>query len=308
MVAKDSPLHDHRPTCWRPGRRTRRGSPVGGGSSPGGPDHLAPMLMAKAVGIAPQDVNYVAFDGGGELLASVLGGKVAFGVSGLGEYRDQIEAGELRLLAVTGPERVGRFRRTRRCARRAWTSSSPTGAASSRRRPGREGPGRADRRSSPRCTTPRSGATRWRATAGTTRSCRRGFGASWPARTSGWPACCGIGAVTNRDDDLDRSPRLAKEHSELGVCALLAVPGVLVLVRRAAHGHRLRAARSAVGPQAVPLVVGVAAAGGGRAARRRRAARRARRGRGRRGRRPRGARRLAHRAAARRGPPRDRRC
>lgn len=46
------------------------------------------------------------FDGGGELLASILGNKVGFGVSGLGEYRDQIEAGELRLLAVTGPKRV----------------------------------------------------------------------------------------------------------------------------------------------------------------------------------------------------------
>ncbi len=80
--------------------------PVGGGSSPGGPDHLAPMLMARAAGIKPKDVNYVPFDGGGELLASILGDKVAFGVSGVGEYLDQIEAGELRLLAVTGPERV----------------------------------------------------------------------------------------------------------------------------------------------------------------------------------------------------------
>ncbi|AXK35575.1 tripartite tricarboxylate transporter substrate binding protein [Streptomyces armeniacus] len=83
--------------------------PVGGGSSPGGPDHLAPMMMARAAGIEPKSVNYVPFDGGGELLASVLGGKVAFGVSGLGEYRDQIKSGELRLLAVTGPEPVAEF-------------------------------------------------------------------------------------------------------------------------------------------------------------------------------------------------------
>lgn len=62
--------------------------------------------MAQAAGIAPKDVNYVPFDGGGELLASILGDKVAFGVSGVGEYLDQIKAGELRLLAVTGPKRV----------------------------------------------------------------------------------------------------------------------------------------------------------------------------------------------------------
>ncbi|GAB4583825.1 tripartite tricarboxylate transporter substrate binding protein [Nocardia sp. IFM 10818] len=80
--------------------------PVGGGSSPGGPDHLAPMLVAKAIGIEPKSVNYVPFDGGGELLASVLGNKIAFGVSGVGEYLDQIQAGELRVLAVTGPKRI----------------------------------------------------------------------------------------------------------------------------------------------------------------------------------------------------------
>lgn len=104
VVAKDSPYRDLGQLIadWKakPGE-----VPVGGGSSPGGPDHLAPMLMAKAIGLSPKDVRYVSFDGGGELLASVLGGKVAFGVSGLGEYRDQIEAGELRVLAVTGPQR-----------------------------------------------------------------------------------------------------------------------------------------------------------------------------------------------------------
>ncbi|GAB2933779.1 Bug family tripartite tricarboxylate transporter substrate binding protein [Streptomyces heilongjiangensis] len=105
VVAKDSPYRtiDDLVGAWKkkPGKL-----PVGGGSAPGGPDHLAPMLMARAAGIAPRDVNYVPFDGGGELLASILGNKVAFGVSGVGEYLDQIKAGELRLLAVTGPKRV----------------------------------------------------------------------------------------------------------------------------------------------------------------------------------------------------------
>jgi putative tricarboxylic transport membrane protein len=105
VVAKDSPYKsiDDLIGAWKkdPGKL-----PVGGGSSPGGPDHLAPMLMAQAAGIAPKQVNYIPFDGGGELLASILGNKVAFGVSGVGEYLDQIKAGELRVLAVTGPERV----------------------------------------------------------------------------------------------------------------------------------------------------------------------------------------------------------
>jgi putative tricarboxylic transport membrane protein len=105
VVGKDSPLRtfDDLVATWRadPGA-----VPVGGGSSPGGPDHLAPMLMAEGVGIDPRTVNYVSYDGGGELLAAVLGGKVTFGVSGLSEYAEQIEAGELRVLAVTAAQRV----------------------------------------------------------------------------------------------------------------------------------------------------------------------------------------------------------
>jgi putative tricarboxylic transport membrane protein len=83
-----------------------RSIPVGGGSSPGGPDHLAPHLMAKAVGVDPKQVNFVSYDGGGELLTALLGGQIGFGMSGAGEFADQIEAGQVRVLAVTGAERT----------------------------------------------------------------------------------------------------------------------------------------------------------------------------------------------------------
>ncbi|MBI3212400.1 MAG: tripartite tricarboxylate transporter substrate binding protein [Mycobacterium sp.] len=79
---------------------------VGGGSSPGGPDHLFPMETARAVGVDPAKVNYVSYDGGGDLLTALLGGKIAAGTSGLGEYVDQIEAGQVRVLAVSGSTRV----------------------------------------------------------------------------------------------------------------------------------------------------------------------------------------------------------
>ncbi|RRR99667.1 Bug family tripartite tricarboxylate transporter substrate binding protein [Glycomyces terrestris] len=82
------------------------GVTVGGGSSPGGPDHLLPMRLANAVGIDPTQVNYVSYDGGGELLPALLGEKVAFGASGVGEFIDQIEAGQLRVLATSGEARV----------------------------------------------------------------------------------------------------------------------------------------------------------------------------------------------------------
>ncbi|MGZ8177809.1 Bug family tripartite tricarboxylate transporter substrate binding protein [Williamsia sp. SKLECPSW1] len=79
---------------------------IGGGSSPGGPDHLFPMETAETVGVDPTEVNYISYDGGGDLLTALLGNKIAAGTSGLGEYVDQIEAGQVRVLAVSGSERV----------------------------------------------------------------------------------------------------------------------------------------------------------------------------------------------------------
>ena len=105
-MPKDSPYKtiDDLVAAWKADPKSMA---VGGGSSPGGPDHLLPMQLAQAVGIDPKEVNYVAYDGGGELLPAILGGKVAFAATGVGEFLDQVEAGEVRVLAVTsGAERV----------------------------------------------------------------------------------------------------------------------------------------------------------------------------------------------------------
>jgi putative tricarboxylic transport membrane protein len=80
--------------------------PVGGGSSPGGPDYLAPMLTAKAAGIEPKKVNFISYDGGGELLAALLGSKVKAAFTGTSEVEEQVKAGQLRVLAVTSAEKV----------------------------------------------------------------------------------------------------------------------------------------------------------------------------------------------------------
>lgn len=73
-----------------------------GGGSAGGTDHILVGLLAQAVGVDPTQVNYIAYSGGGEALAAILGGQVTAGVSGVGEWRDQIASGELRALAVSG--------------------------------------------------------------------------------------------------------------------------------------------------------------------------------------------------------------
>lgn len=105
VVPKDSPYQDINQLveAWK---KDPKGLAVGGGSSPGGPDHLLPMQLAQAVGIDPKTVSFVSYDGGGELLPALLGSKIAFGASGFGEFLDQVEAGDVRVLAVTSAERV----------------------------------------------------------------------------------------------------------------------------------------------------------------------------------------------------------
>lgn len=73
-----------------------------GGGSAGGTDHILVGLLAKAAGIEPSGINYVAHSGGGEALTAILSGAVTAGVSGVSEFADQVEAGEMRWLAVSG--------------------------------------------------------------------------------------------------------------------------------------------------------------------------------------------------------------
>lgn len=79
---------------------------VGGGSRPGGPDHQAPMLVARAIGIDPSEVSYDQYDGGGRLLPAIVRGEVDFAITGLAENAQQYASGQLRVLAVTGEHPV----------------------------------------------------------------------------------------------------------------------------------------------------------------------------------------------------------
>ena len=105
VVSKDSPYKDITSLidAWK---KDPSKVNVGGGSSPGGPDHLLPMRLAKAVGIEPKSVSFISYDGGGELLPAIIGNKIAFGASGFGEFLDQVKAGQVKVLAVTSEERI----------------------------------------------------------------------------------------------------------------------------------------------------------------------------------------------------------
>lgn len=77
-----------------------------GGGSAGGTDHILIGLIARAIGADPAKINYVPFKGGGEAIAAIIGGHVTAGVSGLGEFAEQIKAGRMRALAVSSPAAI----------------------------------------------------------------------------------------------------------------------------------------------------------------------------------------------------------
>jgi putative tricarboxylic transport membrane protein len=76
------------------------------GGSAGGADHILAALFTKAAGSDPAKVNYIAFSGGGEALAAMLGGRVTAGISGYGEFESQIKTGKLRALAISSGKRL----------------------------------------------------------------------------------------------------------------------------------------------------------------------------------------------------------
>jgi len=64
------------------------------------------MELARAVGIKATEVNYTPYDGGGDLLAALLGSKLDMATSGLGEFTEQIKEGKIKVLAVSGEKKI----------------------------------------------------------------------------------------------------------------------------------------------------------------------------------------------------------
>ena len=82
------------------------GSVKWGGGSRGSTEHIAAAMIARAVGVDPAKINYVAFRGGGEATAAILGGNVTVGGSGYSEFAEYITTGKMRALAVTSDKRL----------------------------------------------------------------------------------------------------------------------------------------------------------------------------------------------------------
>ena len=117
------------------------GSVKWGGGSRGSTEHISAAMMAREVGVDPSKINYVAFRGGGEATAAILGGNVTVGGSGYSEFPEYITTGKMRAIAVTSETRLkgidvptmkeqGYQRRARQLARRVTvpTASRPNSA------------------------------------------------------------------------------------------------------------------------------------------------------------------------------------
>jgi putative tricarboxylic transport membrane protein len=82
------------------------GSVKWGGGSRGSTEHIAAAMIAQKVGVDPSKINYVAFRGGGEATAAILGGNVTVGGSGYSEFAEYIKAGKMKPIAVTSAQRL----------------------------------------------------------------------------------------------------------------------------------------------------------------------------------------------------------
>ena len=82
------------------------GSVKWGGGSRGSTEHIAAAMIAREVGVDPSKINYVAFRGGGEATAAILGGNVTVGGSGYSEFAEYITTGKMRAIAVTSATRI----------------------------------------------------------------------------------------------------------------------------------------------------------------------------------------------------------
>jgi putative tricarboxylic transport membrane protein len=82
------------------------GSVKWGGGSRGSTEHIAAAMIAQKVGVDASKINYVAFRGGGEATAAILGGNVTVGGSGYSEFAEYIKAGKMKPIAVTAPKRL----------------------------------------------------------------------------------------------------------------------------------------------------------------------------------------------------------
>src|SRR5699024_1752168 len=82
-----------------------KGHPWTGGSA-GSLDHHVVAEPALAGGRDAGEITFIPRSGGGEAIQALLNGTADYAATGYNEVSDQIEAGRVRAIGVTGPERI----------------------------------------------------------------------------------------------------------------------------------------------------------------------------------------------------------
>ena len=90
-------------------RADMSGTAIGGGSVPGGMDHLVAAMAFQAAGEDPTAVKYIPYDAGGDAMAALLSGEIAALSTGFSEAVALAEAGEVKIIGVTSGERVDAY-------------------------------------------------------------------------------------------------------------------------------------------------------------------------------------------------------
>jgi putative tricarboxylic transport membrane protein len=86
-------------------RANPRDVPLAGGSA-GGVDHVFAGVLTRGAGSKPEEMVYLPFPGGAEVVQAVLGGKAVAGISGYSEFADQLASGKLRAIGVSSKRAV----------------------------------------------------------------------------------------------------------------------------------------------------------------------------------------------------------
>jgi len=109
VVNKDSPLKDFKDLVAAY-KANPKDVAVGGGSVPGGMDHLVAAMAMQAAGADPTKVKYIPYDGGGKAMAALLSGEIKALSTGFSEAVAMANAGEARIIGVTSGARVDAFK------------------------------------------------------------------------------------------------------------------------------------------------------------------------------------------------------
>ena len=109
VVSKDSPINSFNDLVDAYKNNPSKVA-IGGGSVPGGMDHLVAAMAMQAAGQDPTKVKYIPYDAGGKAMAALLSGEIKALSTGFSEAVSMANAGEVKIIGVTSGSRVDAFK------------------------------------------------------------------------------------------------------------------------------------------------------------------------------------------------------